>query len=137
MEVRKRKRRIPVKPVNPSDFDRDARDRIRLGYELMPYAVDGRSGLAKRYKEIASHLLVDQGYDLSEVRFQLMKRFIGCCVLCKTIEGSVVAGETVEVSEYSALISSLVRLANRIGIDRIPRNVTPTLNDYLRVEAAE
>ena len=137
MEVRKRKRRLPTMPVTPSDIDRDARDKIRLGYERMPFAVDGRGSLAKRFKEIAGQLMVDQGKDLPAVRLQLVKRFVGCCVLCETIEGQVAAGETVGVSEYSALINSLVRLANRIGLDRIPKNVTPSLDDYLRVEAAE
>ena len=135
--LRKRKRRIPAKPVGVADIDPDARDKIRLGYELMPFAVDGRGSLAKRFKEIACQVMVDQSDDLPAVRLQLVKRFVGVCVLCETIEGQVVAGETVEVTEYSALISALVRLANRIGIDRIPRNVTPNLNDYLRVEAAE
>jgi hypothetical protein len=39
------------------------------------------------------------------------------------------------------LCSSLVRLGQRIGIDRIARDITPNLNEYLRnkqtIEAAE
>ena len=52
------------------------------------------------------------------------------------MEALVVTEQPVDVTEYTQLISSLVRVASRIGLDRIPRNVTPSLKSYL-AEAAE
>ena len=38
----------------------------------------------------------------------------------------------VDVSAYSHMSSTLVRLAARIGLKRVPKNVTPDLRDYLQ-----
>jgi hypothetical protein len=37
----------------------------------------------------------------------------------------------VNLDEHAKLCSSLVRLGSRIGLDRIARDVTPTLSEYL------
>jgi hypothetical protein len=43
----------------------------------------------------------------------------------------LVNGETIDLAEHATLCSSLVRLAQRIGIDRRAKNTTPTLGEYL------
>jgi hypothetical protein len=40
-------------------------------------------------------------------------------------------GEQVDFNEHATLSSTLVRLAAKIGIDRVPKDVTPNLQDYL------
>lgn len=47
------------------------------------------------------------------------------------MESRLANGEQVDINEHATLSSTLVRLAARIGIDRIPRDVTPTLDEYL------
>ena len=53
------------------------------------------------------------------------------------MEARLVNGEAIDLTEYSQLASTLVRLAQRIGLDRRARNVTPTLAEYLDAKANE
>ena len=53
------------------------------------------------------------------------------------MEAKLVGGENIDLQEYSQLSSTLVRLAQRIGIDRRARNVTPTLAEYLEAKSNE
>ena len=41
-------------------------------------------------------------------------------------------GEEIDVERHALLCSTLTRLAQRIGIDRRAKNITPSLGDYLR-----
>ena len=99
--------------------------------------VDGRCIYAKRYKEICSQLIEDQGGEgeLSEARLQLVRRFATTCVLAEQLEVRLAVGEKIDVTEHATIVNSLVRIASRIGIDRIPRNITPSLRDYLDARA--
>jgi hypothetical protein len=45
-------------------------------------------------------------------------------------------GKPVNLMEHSTAISTMVRIAARIGVERIPKNINPTLGDYLRAEEA-
>ena len=65
------------------------------------------------------------------MRLQPLRRFAASCVLAEQLEASVAAGNQIDINEHAVLVSSLVRVANRIGIDRIPKNVTPSLKEYL------
>ena len=119
------------RPTRASDLSGIKRTRITNGACILPF-VDGRSLLAKRYRDIADQLVADQGGGgLPEARLQLIRRFAGCCVLAEQLEAKLVIEEPIKTEEYSQLISFLVRVASRIGLDRIPRNVTPALRDYL------
>jgi hypothetical protein len=53
-------------------------------------------------------------------------------VLAEALEARLARGENVDISEYALLSSTLVRLANRIGIERVARDISPTLSDILR-----
>ena len=60
------------------------------------------------------------------------------CVLAEDLEGRLARGEEIDVERHALLCSTLTRLAQRIGIDRRARNVTPTVKDYLeQIEVAE
>jgi hypothetical protein len=107
------------------------RSRITNGQELLPN-VDGRSTVARRYRDIAS----DQGGpdQCSESCQQLIRRFAAAAVIAEQLEAKLARGETIDITEHALLVSTLVRVAQRIGIDRIPKMIVPTLNEYL-VEA--
>jgi hypothetical protein len=111
---------------------RAQRSRITNGKEVLP-GVSGRSAIVRRYKDIASALLADAGGldQCSESRQQLIRRFSAACVLAEQLESRLANGEQIAISEHALLVSSLVRLANKIGIARHARNITPTVQDYL------
>src|SRR5262249_9994039 len=110
-----------------------ARDKLTNGSKTLP-DTDGRLRIARRFRGIANAVLADQGgaSECSESRRQLIRRFSAACVLAEELEGRLARGEEIDVERHALLCSSLVRLAQRIGIDRRAKNITPSLGDYLR-----
>lgn len=109
-----------------------ARSRVTNGGDLLP-DVDGRSVIARRYRDIASAILVDQGGAdrCSESRKQLVRRFAAAAVLAEQMEARLARGESININEHALLCSTLVRVAQRIGINRVPKNIVPTVAEYL------
>ena len=109
------------------------RSRIGNGSALLP-GIDGRSLIARRYGEISLAILIDQGgvEACSEARQQLIRRFSASAVLAEQLEAKLANGEQIDINEHAKLVSTMVRVAKRIGIDRIARDVTPTLSEYLQ-----
>ena len=108
------------------------RSRVSNGHDVLP-DVDGRSVIARRYRDIARAILVDQGgvEQCSESRQQLVRRFAAAAVLAEQMESKLARGDEIDVQQHALLCSSLVRLAQRIGIERVARDVTPSLGDLL------
>jgi hypothetical protein len=126
---------------SPRTADRKAHGRLRVtngGDAAIPH-VDGRRWIARRYRQIANAILVDQGGAdrCSESRKQLIRRFAAAAVLAEELEVQLARGEEVDVTRHALLCSTLVRIAQRIGINRIPRNLVPSLDDYLRQKQSE
>ena len=112
---------------------REARQsRITNGRDLLP-DIDGRSAIARRYRDITNAILGDQGGidRCSESRLQLIRRFAAAAVLAEQMESRLANGETIDINEHATLSSTLVRLSAKIGINRLPRDVTPSLVEYL------
>jgi hypothetical protein len=112
----------------------EARSRVSNGRDLLP-GIDGRSLVARRYRDITAAILVDQGGAdrCSESRIQLIRRFAAAAVLAEGLESRLANGEQIDIQEHALLSSTLTRLASKIGIDRVPRDITavPTVEDYL------
>ena len=88
---------------------------------------------------IVAQIAIDQGgfSQLSESRVQLVKRFAAACVLAEQMESKLANGEEIDIHEHALLCSTLVRIAQRIGINRVPKNVTPSVEDYVRSITSE
>jgi len=117
----------------------NARSRVTNGQDLLP-GIDGRSPMARRYRDIAAALVGDSaGIDqIAEARLQLIRRFSAACVMAEAMEAELVMGKSIDVTEHSLLSSTLVRLASRLGIDRRSKVIGSTLSDYLyEAEATE
>jgi hypothetical protein len=111
-----------------------ARSRLTNGKDLLPN-IDGRSLIARRYRDICSAIAADQGGldQLSEARLQLIRRYAALCVMAEEMESRLVQGAQIDIIEHAQLTSTMVRVAQRIGLDRIPRDVSsPSLADILR-----
>ena len=88
----------------------------------------------RRFRDIASQIATDQGglEQLSEARLQLVRRFAAAAVLAEQLEADLANGQEINIERHALLCSTLTRLAQRIGIDRRAKNITPSLGDYLR-----
>lgn len=115
------------------------RSRISNGKDLLA-GVDQRSATYRRYRDLIEAIVSDQGGvdACSESRKQLIRRFAACSVLAEQAEAKLAAGEEINVEQHALLVSSLVRVAQRIGIDRRQRDViVPTVEDYLEHRTRE
>ena len=122
-------------PASNPDVGRlkpEARSRVTNGADILP-GVDGRSMTARRYRDITSQIIADQGGEgrLSEARLQLIRRFAAAAVIAEQMEAKLALGAEIDIVQNSQLASTLVRIAARIGINRILRDVSPALSDIL------
>lgn len=107
--------------------------RVANGTDILP-GIDNRLIIAKRYREIATTILTEQGGadHCSESRQQLIRRFAAAAVLAEQMESRLANGQQIDIAEHALLCSTLVRVARQIGINRIAKDVTPDLQTYLR-----
>ena len=71
---------------------------------------------------------------LSEACLQLCRRLAGHSCLAEAMEAKVVNGETIDLQEYALMTSNSVRVASRIGIERIARDISPPTLDQIAEE---
>ena len=123
---------MPPKSTNLAARKPEAKSRVSNGVDVLPN-VDGRGLVARRYRDIAAAIAADQGGvdHISETRLQLIRRFAAAAVLAEAAEARLANGEHINIGEHALLSSTLVRIAQRIGIVRRSRNIVPDLRDYL------
>jgi hypothetical protein len=113
-----------------------ARSRVSNGNKLLA-GVDGRTLVARRFRDLVLQIVNDQGGadQLAEARLQLIRRFSAAAVIAESMESRLANGEAIDIAEHALLCSTLVRIAQRIGINRLPKDMTPDLRDYLESKA--
>ncbi|WP_291179612.1 hypothetical protein [Hyphomicrobium sp.] len=99
--------------------------------------VDGRSTAMRRYKEVLAQLVSDAGGDPSEAVMLIMRRAATIAVWCEQAEVAMANGGTLDIAEFTTATNALRRLLIDIGLERRPKDVTPTLDQYLRAKAAD
>jgi hypothetical protein len=96
-------------------------------------SIDGRSSTARRYRDIASAIVQDLGgmSEVSATTIEIIRRFSAISVLAEQMESHLVNGMEVNSAELCLLASTLMRLAHKIGLRRLPKAVQSlTLQDY-------
>jgi hypothetical protein len=94
--------------------------------------IDGRSRSRRQFDAIAHGIVSDLGGELTTVEAALVEAFAGAAVTVNDLNARLMLGEAIDLSDHAAAISSLVRIASRIGTRRRARDVTPSLSEYLR-----
>lgn len=115
-----------------------ARSAITNGRDILR-DLDGRSVTARRYRDIYTGITEDHGgADLmSQVALQLARRYAAASCMLEDIEALLCRGEKIDIETFVQLAGLQSRLAARLGIARIPRNVTPDLQSYLRTRSRQ
>jgi hypothetical protein len=105
------------------DLKSHGRSRVSNGKDILPNLRDGRSVIARRYRDIASAILSDQGGidQCSESRTQLARRFAAAACMAEIMESRLANGEEISIQEHALLVSSMVRVARQIGVNRLPK----------------
>lgn len=110
-----------------------ARSRITA---LIP--VDGRTSAARRFAEIRSAIFADLGGEdqISEARRQLIERFVTLCSWSEAQDSLALSGQEIDSEVYGRIAGHMKRLADAIGVERVPRDVTD-LHQYIEAKANE
>jgi hypothetical protein len=91
-----------------------------------------------KFDAIASGIAEDLGGNdrLTTVQKHLVEAFAGVALAVSDLNARLLLGEEVDILEQSQAVSSMVRVAQRIGINRVPKNITPSLSDILQEGAS-
>lgn len=96
-------------------------------------ALDGRTNAAKVFDRLVADIEADLGgHDrLSTIELALIEGFAGAALTLHNLNTRLALGEKIDLAEHATAVSAMVRVASRLGLQRRPRDVTPTLSDYL------
>jgi hypothetical protein len=136
-------RKLPKMPAGDGvrgDSSGSVKPRIaRHGYIrfLTLKDLDARSRAAGYAKQLAGALESDLGGAdrLSAAQRQLVQRAAVLSSQCEDFETRYLLGEPVELPDYLAATNCLRRVLLALGLDRKPRDITPSLTAYLAAEA--
>jgi hypothetical protein len=72
------------------------------------------------------------------VQKHLVEAFAGCAIHVNDMNARLLLGQQVDILVHSNAISTMVRVASRIGLNRVAKTIAPSLSEYLTPqEAAE
>jgi hypothetical protein len=112
------------------------RSRLTNHKDILPNVRDGRSGAARRFRDLVRSYITDLGGldNISEVKLGLLRRLAGVTVQSETLEAMMVNGQLIPVAELCMLASTAVRISQRLGLSRVARDVTPLPNVAAYIE---
>ena len=115
-------RKLTGRPPRPGQKS-SGKSRLSNGHGVLLDNVDGRSAMYRRYRDICGAIIADSGgvSECSESRQHLIRRFAAAAVLAEQMESHIVNGESVDIAAFAQLSSTLVRIVNHLGLERIPR----------------
>jgi hypothetical protein len=115
------------KPSRPQILDRKSLDR--------------RTNAAKHFDAIARAIALDLGGEakLTAIEKHLVEAFAGIAITVGEMNVRKALGQDVDILQQSQAISTMVRIASRLGIHRVVKPGAPTVDGYLehKTEAAE
>jgi hypothetical protein len=110
----------------------EARSRVSNGKDLFLDGVDGRSVIARRYRDILAQLTRDIGGDPSEAQSIIIRRATQLAVWCEQAEAEAAGGKPLNIGEYATATNTLRRLLLDLGLERRMLDITPNIDAYLR-----
>jgi hypothetical protein len=123
---------IDAQPVSPERFPVKTRAAVSNHKDLLP-GLDGRSASARRFRDLVHRFVSDMGGldRCSEIKLGLLRRLAAATVQAELLEARMVKGEQVNIEQLCTLASTTVRIATRLGLERVPCDVTPSVKDYV------
>jgi hypothetical protein len=112
------------------------RSKVTNGVTILHGLADGRTHAARRYRDLLALVCSDHGGvdQMSEAKMQLARRFAALAVQLEAMDTRLANGEEINTTEYATLTSALIRVISRLGVARIPKDVTPSLAEYLEAK---
>ena len=98
--------------------------------------VDGRSMMARRFREITTGIEADLGGDLTEAQKHLVARAATLACWAEERESELATGQNFDATQYATISNALRRLLADLGLERRAKDITPSLQDYIKGRAA-
>jgi hypothetical protein len=99
--------------------------------------VDMRTHGGRRFKEIVADLVHHLNDEPTPLQLALIRGAAALSVWCEAQEAAQATGGELDIAAYSSAANTLRRLLSGLGIERRPRDVTPSLSDYLARRAEQ
>jgi hypothetical protein len=97
--------------------------------------LDGRTRASRQFDAIAEGIAQDLGGEdrLSTVQRHLVEAFAGAAIHVRDLNARLLLGQEIDIIAHSQAISTMVRIASRIGTQRVAREVmpVPSVAEYL------
>ena len=89
-------------------------------------ALDKRTRPFRRYEAIRGAVLADMGGEenTSEVQRQLISKFATLALQLETLESAAIEGIAIDLDLFARCASHLRRIAETLGLRRVPKDVT-------------
>ena len=111
-------------------------DAVRLRTKFLSLGdLDGRTGAAKRVRDLIRQIETDLGSDPSTAQRQIITRVALTSVMIEDVEARYLRGQAIDPLIHATLCNSLRRLLETIGLQRVPRDVSPSLDQIGRLIA--
>jgi hypothetical protein len=109
-----------------------ARSRISNGRDWLANC-DQRSSIARRYRDLIAETVADAGGldECSQAKLQLIRRLAALSVQLEQFEAKLADGGEIDIGQYTALTSTLVRVIARLGVARHCKPVADFYRDVL------
>jgi hypothetical protein len=100
---------------------------------------DGNTKWSRRYRDLIAAHVVDLGGAelLSEAQASLVRRASAIEVELEEMEGKLSMGLPVDLDLFTRSASHLRRILETLGLERRPKDVTPSLRTYLDQSAKQ
>ncbi len=117
---------VEVAGDTPSISTGNGKGKVRV---LTRAELDGRTMAARKFDAIASGIAADLGGrdQLTTVQRALVEAFAGIAIMVDAANARLLLGEDINPMEHVQAVSTLVRVASRIGTVRVARDVTDPL----------
>jgi hypothetical protein len=94
--------------------------------------IDGRSVMARRYRDVLAALVSDLGGDPSEAQAVIARRAATLAVWCEQSESDMAKGVPLDIGAFTTATNALRRLLADLGLERRMKDIGgTTLRDRL------
>jgi hypothetical protein len=119
-------------PADPAEIQAgNGGGKVRL---LSLHDIDRRTRAYERTVSLIEAIEDESGgHDqLTTGQRQIIQRIALTCALAEHLEARWLSGEEIDPAVYCTIANAQKRLLELVGLRRVPRDVTPSLTDYLR-----
>lgn len=125
---------MPTDRTSSAPLPPAQRSRVGNGSALFLDGADGRSLIARRFKDVLGEIVSDLGGAeiISEGQRQLARRAATLSTEAEIMEATLAGGGELDLDRYVVLTNALNRTFSNLGLKRRQRDVTVDPLDYVK-----